>query len=182
MFKYYVPDLDLLTINYIVYENTFAGGFITTPIRSFVTRPNIQEKPRERALIICDSLALVCAGILVAVCIFHMYCTLSEPKTKKRFYIMRVFKFPYVLIYLAFAGTLVAVISMACLKNDTVEIISTPGLSKNFMNMYNWYQALTYAQYLAFASSMLFILRWVRMFHSFRDVLYIVRKVRTGNK
>lgn len=177
MFKYYVPDFDLWTLNYIVFENTFAGGFITSPIRSLVFRPNIQEKRREHALIIFESVAFAGSVLMVAICALAIYLKVSDNKAKKNLTLMRILKFPYVLLYINFIASLVSIIAMGSLKKDTAVLIAEEKSSENFVGMSGWYQTLTYAQYLSFACLFIFILRWMRLFYCFRDVLYIIRKV-----
>jgi len=175
MFKYYLPEFDLWTLNYIVFENTFAGGFITSPLRSLVFRPNIQEKAGERVLIVFESLSFACAGLLLLICFFDIYLSGGDSKSKKTLILIRIFKFRYVLLYITFFANLVSIIAMGSLRTNTIKIFDAP--AEDYVGMHDWYQALTYAQYLAFACTFIFILRWIRLFHCFRDMLYILRKV-----
>ena len=43
--------------------------------------------------------------------------------------------------------------------------------------MYDWYQGITYAQFLAYWALILFCLRWIKIFNWSRDLLYILKKV-----
>jgi hypothetical protein len=174
MFKYYMPDLDLWSINYIVYENTFAGYFITTPIRSFVFQPNIQETGKERSLVMCDSFVFVLSVLLIAISILEIYL-------KSNFTLMKAFKFSYILSYIIFTTSLFTVIGIGYLKKDTAKLLKEDNSSANFISMYDWYQAITYAQCLQFACILFFILRWISLFKSTHNLLFILRKVRLSN-
>jgi len=170
MFKYYMPDLDLWTINYIVYENTFAGYFIITPMRSFVFQPNIQETSRERSLVMCDSFIFLFSVLLIAICILEIYL-------KSNFTLIKAFKFSYILSYIIFATSLCTIIGIAYLRKNTAKLLTEDNSSANFILMHDWYQAITYAQFLQFACIVLFLLRWISIFKSTHNLLFILRKV-----
>lgn len=170
MFKYYIPDLDLWTINYMVHENTFFGHFITTPITSFVFQPHIQETARERSLVMCDSFVFVLSVVMVGICAIEIYL-------KKKLSLMKFFKFSFVLSYINLFASLCVLIGIGCLKRSTDKLLAQPDSPVNFMSFYNWYQAITYAQCLQLACLVLFLLRWISLLASARDILFILNKV-----
>eukprot|EP00826_Nyctotherus_ovalis_P011151 TRINITY_DN12910_c0_g1_i2.p1 TRINITY_DN12910_c0_g1~~TRINITY_DN12910_c0_g1_i2.p1 ORF type:complete len:196 (+),score=39.38 TRINITY_DN12910_c0_g1_i2:1757-2344(+) len=171
MFKYYIPDLDLWTINYMVHENTFSGHFITTPITSFVFQPHIQETGRERSLVMCDSFVFVLSMTMVGICAIEIHL-------KNRLHLMKFFKFSYVLSYINLIASLCVLIGIGRLRKSTDKLLVQPDSPSNFISFYDWYQAVTYAQYLQLACLVLFLLRWTSLLASARNVLFILNKVR----
>ena len=177
MFRYYMPDFDLWTINYMVFENTFSGYFVTTPIRSFAFRPNVQETGTEKFLIICDSLVFVFSIIEVAICIFEIYLVLNAPKSNKNLSLMRIFKFPYILSYIIFFASLVVIIGISILKRYTAGFFDSTPPTANYMQLYDWYQAILYSQILIIICVTSLIFRWIKIFKWSRDMLYLLAKV-----
>jgi len=173
-FEYFMPDLDLWTLNYVVYENLYLGWPIMTPLQSYAFKPNIQETSSERVGTMCDSLGFIISFLLLALCVFDIWKKVRGPENKS-FTIMRIIKFPYIMIAIVFCAHCYIVTALINLKNDSGETLSGANNLDYNENFY-WYHGITYAQFLGIICIFAFLLRWMRIFSCTQDLIFVIKK------
>ncbi len=120
-FTYYVPDPDCWLFVYTVYENMYTGGILVNPAKAFAFRPHIQETSAEKQLVLCDAIEFVLVLGLMAICGFETYLTIRGSE-KKHLGLMRIAKFPNILVLIMFGALIYVLAATDALDIDSAGV------------------------------------------------------------